>query len=102
MWLWDRRPGAGTLSSTTWIYTGDCKGQGRTSPGNQKQGWLRDQCSEQKGVQVGERVINSCHQSFAQTLLMHSAIVMQNPGQLCSWVDGVRPDLLRLVPALLA
>ena len=43
-------------------------------------GWLGYQCLEQKGIQVGERVINRCHQSFAQTLLMQSAIVMQNLG----------------------
>lgn len=42
--------------------------------------WLAYQCFEQKGIQVGEGVINRCHQSFAQTLFMQSAIVMQNPG----------------------
>lgn len=41
--------------------------------------WLGYWCPEQTGVHVGEWVISRCHQSFAQTLLMQLAIVMQNP-----------------------
>lgn len=110
MLLWEMRPKAGALNSRHTTFTPRVyihsiervRGEPAWETKSKWQDWLRDQCLEQKGIQVGERVINSCHQSFAQTLLMHSAIVMQNPGQLCLWVDGVRPDLLSLVPALLA
>lgn len=89
------RPKGGTLDKKEWgeRHPGSSEWSGGTGPGTS---------SEQEGIQVGEQVVNSCPQSFAHTLLEHSAIVMQNPGQLCSWVDGVGLDLLHLVPALLA